>query len=156
MRGAPGAALPQGSPLILLLTTVLDIRAGIGLGRVLLAWLLEKRLSERSFVTLLLALMSGALAVLWAVRNVPVDAVAIAAGGFFLGPTAPKALAAVADRVPVSLKSSVVSLTVGLGLIGSALGPLLFGFAVNAGFLGALPMTLVSGESGQAVVTTEE
>ena len=94
-------------------------------------------------MTLLLALMSAVLGVLWAVRNVPVDAVMMAFGGFFLGPTAPKALAAVADRVPVSLKASVVSLTVGLGLIGSALGPLLFGFAVDAGFLGALPATMI-------------
>lgn len=141
MSNLPPLAAHQSHPLTHLPTPMV---AGIAVGRIVLAWLLEKRLSERGMVTLLLALMSAMLGVLWAVKSVPVDALMMAFGGFFLGPTAPKALSAVADRVPVSLKSSVVSLTVGLGLIGSALGPLLFGLAVDAGFLGALPGTLVS------------
>ncbi|KAI5477518.1 hypothetical protein MNV49_006305 [Pseudohyphozyma bogoriensis] len=116
---------------------------GIALGRVILALLLGKRLGEKSFSILMLALASACLGAMWAVRNVAIDAVALVLVGFFIGPVTPKVLSTVGARVPPSLKSSVMSLTIGLGLIGSSVGPLLFGVVAGKGGLGSLPAVLI-------------
>lgn len=49
----------------------------------------------------------------------------------------------VSARVPPSLKSSVMSLTIGLGLIGSSVGPLAFGVVAGRGGLASLPAVLI-------------
>lgn len=97
----------------------------------------------------------------------PVSTVALALVGFFLGPVTPKVLAAIGARVPPSLKGSVVSLLVGTGelgkeppklprrvdlittrslvagLIGSSVGPLLFGVVAGRGGLSLLPAVMI-------------
>ncbi|GAA5902344.1 uncharacterized protein JCM6883_001375 [Sporobolomyces salmoneus] len=116
---------------------------GIALGRIVLAFALGSRLGERSFAVVMLACACVFLSIIWAVKSIAVNAVAIVLVGFFFGPVTPRVLSAVGARVPPSLKSSVMSLTIGLGLVGSACGPLLFGLAVGGGYLGALPGTLI-------------
>ncbi|GAA5869215.1 hypothetical protein JCM3774_003982 [Rhodotorula dairenensis] len=115
---------------------------GIATGRVVLAWALANRLGEKTFAVVMLAATSAILAVLY-VRNFVVDAVALALVGFFLGPVTPKVLAAIGVRVPPSLKGSVVSLLVGTGLIGSSVGPLLFGVVAGRGGLSSLPAVMI-------------
>ncbi|GAA5824229.1 hypothetical protein JCM3770_004339 [Rhodotorula araucariae] len=116
--------------------------AGIAAGRVVLSWLLNKRLGEKAFSIILLVLACAFLAVLY-VRHFVVDAVAVVLVGFFMGPVTPKVLDVVGVRVPPSLKASVMSLTIGLGLIGSAIAPLLFGLAAGRGALSSLPAVLI-------------
>lgn len=116
---------------------------GIALGRIVLAFALGSRLGERSFAIVLLASASVFLAIIWAVHNYIVNALAVVACGFFLGPVTPQVLSVVGKRVPPSLKSAVMSLTIGLGLVGSAVGPLIFGIAAGRVGLGALPGTLL-------------
>ncbi|BGP35596.1 hypothetical protein JCM10296v2_007437 [Rhodotorula toruloides] len=115
---------------------------GIASGRVVLAWLLANRVGEKTFAIGLLVAASGMLGVLY-VRSFVVDAVALAMVGFFFGPVTPKVLDVIGVRVPPSLKASVVSLLVGLGLIGSSVGPLLFGVAAGRGGLSSLPAVLI-------------
>jgi hypothetical protein len=100
--------------------------------------------------------------VVTAVKKYTLNAVMIAFTGFFIGsvscffrstnakwsrmdrsPMTPKVLSAVSARVPHSLKAPVMSLTIGIGLIGSAVAPLVFGVAVERGALGSLPLVLV-------------
>ncbi|BGP27852.1 MFS efflux transporter [Rhodotorula toruloides] len=115
---------------------------GIASGRVVLAWLLANRVGEKTFAIVMLVLASGMLGVMY-VRSFVVDAVALALVGFFFGPVTPKVLDVIGVRVPPSLKASVVSLLVGLGLIGSSVGPLLFGVAAGRGGLSSLPAVLI-------------
>ncbi|GAA5982327.1 hypothetical protein JCM10908_006600 [Rhodotorula pacifica] len=115
---------------------------GIATGRVVLAWALANRLGEKTFAILMLGATSAILAVLY-VRNFVVDAVALALVGFFMGPVTPKILAAIGVRVPPSLKGSVVSLLVGTGLLGSSVGPLLFGVVAGRGGLSSLPAVMI-------------
>ncbi|KWU41146.1 MFS general substrate transporter, partial [Rhodotorula sp. JG-1b] len=115
---------------------------GIATGRVVLAWALANRLGEKTFAVVMLAATSAILAVLY-VRSFIVDAVALALVGFFLGPVTPKVLAAIGARVPPSLKGSVVSLLVGTGLLGSSVGPLLFGVVAGRGGLSLLPAVMI-------------
>ncbi|CEQ42750.1 SPOSA6832_04601 [Sporobolomyces salmonicolor] len=122
---------------------------GIAFGRVVLAFVLGNRLGERSFSIIMLAAASAFLGVIWAVQNFVVDAVAMVLVGFFFGPVTPKVLSVVGSRVPPSLKSSVMSLTIGLGLIGSSVGPLLFGVVAGHGGLASLPAVLI----GTSVIT---
>ncbi|GAA6044287.1 hypothetical protein JCM8097_008677 [Rhodosporidiobolus ruineniae] len=117
--------------------------AGIALGRITLAYFLGRRMRDRHFAQLVLAFVCGCLSNIWAVSNVPTDAVFMAFCGFFLGPVTPKTLSAISSRLPPSLKSTVMALTIGLGMIGSALGPLFFGFAVDKGYLSSLPGVLI-------------
>ncbi|GAA5936081.1 hypothetical protein JCM10213_002197 [Rhodosporidiobolus nylandii] len=116
--------------------------AGIAVGRIVLAALLSKRLGEKTFAVVLLSGASGMLAILY-VKNYIVDAVAMVLVGALLGPTTPAALSAVGARVPPSLKGSTMSLTIGLGLIGSSVGPLLFGVVAGRGGLSTLPAVLI-------------
>ncbi|ORY73649.1 major facilitator superfamily domain-containing protein, partial [Leucosporidium creatinivorum] len=117
--------------------------AGIALGRVILAYFLDDRLGEKTFSVVMLTCAAGFLGIVWAVRNYIVDAVALVLVGFFLGPVTPKVLSTVSARVPPSLKGSTMSMTIGLGLIGSAVGPLLFGVAAGKGYLASLPAVLI-------------
>lgn len=59
-------------------------------------------------------------------------------------PVTPQVLSAVSQCVPPLLKSTTMSLTIGLGLIGSSMGPLLFGVAAGEGELSALPGVLIA------------
>ncbi|KAM0753735.1 MFS general substrate transporter [Meredithblackwellia eburnea MCA 4105] len=115
---------------------------GIALGRIALAYL-GRKMGEKTFSILMLFAASACLSIVWAVRNVPVDALALVGAGFFLGPVTPKVLSMVSARIPPSLKSSVMSLTLGVGLVGSSAGPLLFGIVAGRGGLGSLPACLL-------------
>ncbi|KAI5477526.1 MFS efflux transporter [Pseudohyphozyma bogoriensis] len=107
------------------------------------AYLLSNKMGERAFGIVMLCITSAFLAVMWAVKNAVVDAVALAMVGFFIGPVAPRILSTVSNRVPPSLKSSVMSLSVGVGLLGSSGGPLLFGIIAGNGGLKTLPAVLI-------------
>ncbi|KAG9084111.1 hypothetical protein FS749_005499 [Ceratobasidium sp. UAMH 11750] len=93
---------------------------------------------------ILLVALSGALAVLWKVKSAPSDWLMVALAGFFLGPNTPGILSIVSARVPPSLKGMVLSITIGLGLVGATLGPLLFGLAVGKFGLQTLPPVIIS------------
>ncbi|KAJ3513496.1 hypothetical protein NLJ89_g2914 [Agrocybe chaxingu] len=84
------------------------------------------RIRDRFGNALLLALLCGAIAVLWLAKTTAANWVVIAAAGFFLGPNTPAILSIVSVRVPMSLKGAAVSIT-----LGAALGPLIFGIAVG-------------------------
>lgn len=133
----------RGSPEAASRYQLAGLWGGIALGRVVLAFVLGSRLGERSFAITMLASACVFLSVIWAVKSYIANAIAVVLVGFFFGPVTPRVLSAVGQRVPPSLKSSVMSLTIGLGLVGSACGPLLFGLASGRGGLGALPGTLI-------------
>ncbi|GAA5941255.1 MFS transporter [Sporobolomyces koalae] len=133
----------RGSPEAASRYQLAGLWGGIALGRIVLAVALGSRLGERSFAIVMLACACVFLSIIWAVKQYVVDAVAMVLVGFFFGPVTPRVLSVVGKRVPPSLKSSVMSLTIGLGLIGSACGPLFFGFVAGRGGLGALPGTLI-------------
>ncbi|CAA7261253.1 unnamed protein product [Cyclocybe aegerita] len=86
---------------------------------------------ERIGNTVLLVLLCGAISVLWVVNTMALDWVVIALAGFFIGPNTPTILSIVAVRVPPSLKNAAVSITIGSGVIGATLGPLIFGVAAG-------------------------
>ncbi|KAJ1307963.1 hypothetical protein OPQ81_002040 [Rhizoctonia solani] len=104
--------------------------AGLTFGRIFFS-LPFIHVRERFGNTLLLACLCGAIAVLWKVTSPVTNWVTIATAGFFLGPNTPGILSIVAARVPPSLKGIVVSITIGLGLVGATLGPLIFGVVVG-------------------------
>ncbi|KAJ3509778.1 hypothetical protein NLJ89_g5037 [Agrocybe chaxingu] len=89
------------------------------------------RVRDRVGNALLLVLLCGAIAALWAAKANASNWAVIATAGFFLGPNTPAILSIVSIRVPPRLKGAAVSITIGSGLIGAALGPLLFGVAVG-------------------------
>lgn len=133
----------RGSPEAASRYQLAGLWGGIALGRIVLAFALGSRLGERSFAIVMLGSACVFLSIIWAVKNYIVNALAMCLVGFFFGPVTPRVLSVVGKRVPPSLKSSVMSLTIGLGLVGSATGPLLFGLAAGHGSLGALPGTLI-------------
>ncbi|CAE7226206.1 unnamed protein product [Rhizoctonia solani] len=102
--------------------------AGLTIGRAFFSLI---HVRERMGNTLLLVPMCGAMGLLWAVNSVASNWIAIAIAGFFLGPNTPGILSIVSTRVPPSLKGIVVSITIGLGLVGSTLGPLIFGIVAG-------------------------
>ncbi|CAA7261252.1 unnamed protein product [Cyclocybe aegerita] len=104
--------------------------AGITAGRMFFS-LPYIHVRDRLGNTLLLALLCGAITALWATKANASNWVVIGAAGFFLGPNTPAILSIVSIRVPPRLKGAAVSITIGSGLIGAALGPLLFGVAVG-------------------------
>ncbi|SCZ89509.1 BZ3500_MvSof-1268-A1-R1_Chr1-1g01226 [Microbotryum saponariae] len=116
---------------------------GIAIGRVVVPLILSKRLGERTFAIVLLMLAVSMLGIAWGVRNYKIDAVALAFFGCTIGPVTPHVLSVVGARVPPSLKASVMSLTIGAGLVGSGAGPLLFGVIAGRGWLGSLPAVLI-------------
>ncbi|CAE6363149.1 unnamed protein product [Rhizoctonia solani] len=109
--------------------------AGLTAGRIFFS-LPFIHVRERIGNTLLLAAMIGAIGLLWAVNSTISNWIAIAVAGFFLGPNTPGILSIISTRVPPSLKGITVSITIGLGLVGATLGPLLFGVAVGKVSLG--------------------
>ncbi|SGY59944.1 BQ5605_C007g04364 [Microbotryum silenes-dioicae] len=117
--------------------------SGIAIGRVVVPLILSKRLGERTFAIVLLMLAMSMLAIAWGVRNYKIDAVALAFVGVTIGPVTPHVLSVVGARVPPSLKASVMSLTIGAGLVGSGAGPLLFGVIAGRGWLNSLPAVLI-------------
>ncbi|KAJ1308036.1 hypothetical protein OPQ81_002105 [Rhizoctonia solani] len=73
---------------------------------------------EKAGNNLLLALMGGAIGLLWALDNTASNWVAIAVAGFFLGPNTPGILSITSTRVPPSLKEIIVSIIIGSALVG--------------------------------------
>ncbi|CUA69046.1 hypothetical protein RSOLAG22IIIB_08296 [Rhizoctonia solani] len=118
--------------------------AGLTCGRIFFS-LPFIHVRERLGNTLLLACLGGALAVLWKVTSPATNWITIATAGFFLGPNTPGILSIVSARVPPSLKGIVVSITIGLGLVGATLGPLIFGVVVGKAGpgLGILPPVII-------------
>ncbi|CAE7090806.1 unnamed protein product [Rhizoctonia solani] len=104
--------------------------AGLTCGRIFFS-LPFIHVREKFGNTLLLACLGGAIAVLWKVTSPVTNWATIAIAGFFLGPNTPGILSIVSARVPPSLKGIVVSITIGLGLVGATLGPLIFGVVVG-------------------------
>ncbi|GAA5830612.1 hypothetical protein JCM3766R1_002781 [Sporobolomyces carnicolor] len=133
----------RGSPEAASRYQLAGLWGGIALGRVVLAFALGNRMGERSFAVTMLVAACVFLAVIWAVHNFIVNAVAAVLVGFFFGPVTPAVLTAIGRRVPPSLKSSVMSLTIGLGLVGAGCAPLLFGIIAADRHLAALPGTLI-------------
>lgn len=113
------------------------------MGRIFLT-ILGKKIAEKTFsISLLLASAVG-LSLLWTVKDFYSSSVALLVTGIFLGPITPRVLSSVTLRVPASLKGAVVSLTIGVGLIGASAGPLMFGTIANHGGLHTLPVVLAS------------
>ncbi|KAG9119805.1 hypothetical protein FRC07_004979 [Ceratobasidium sp. 392] len=116
---------------------------GLTLGRIFFS-LPFIHIRDRIGNTILLVALCSALAVLWKVKSAPSDWLMIALAGFFLGPNTPGILSIVSARVPPSLKGMVLSITIGLGLVGATLGPLLFGIAVGRFGLQTLPPVIIT------------
>ncbi|KAH7341363.1 major facilitator superfamily domain-containing protein [Rhizoctonia solani] len=104
--------------------------AGLTAGRIFFS-LPFIHVRERIGNTLLLASTGGAIGLLWAVDSSISNWIGVAVAGFFLGPNTPGILSIISARVPPSLKGIIVSITIGLGLVGATLGPLLFGITVG-------------------------
>ncbi|KEP52042.1 MFS transporter [Rhizoctonia solani 123E] len=104
--------------------------AGLTAGRIFFSLPLI-HIRERSGNNLLLALMGGAIGLLWALNNVASNWITIAVAGFFLGPNTPGIMSIISTRVPPSLKEIVVSITIGSALVGGTLGSLIFGITVG-------------------------
>lgn len=88
--GGP-SLLPPPSPILTF------PRLGIALGRVTLAFV-GRKMGEKMFAVLLLALASACLGVVWAVKNVPINAVALVLVGFFIGSVPSSLTVTGADR----------------------------------------------------------
>ncbi|CAE6467811.1 unnamed protein product [Rhizoctonia solani] len=104
--------------------------AGLTVGRIFFS-LPFIYVRERIGNTLLLASTGGAIGLLWGVDSTPSNWIGVTVAGFFLGPNTPGILSIISARVPPSLKGIMVSITIGLGLVGATLGPLLFGITVG-------------------------
>lgn len=104
--------------------------AGLTLGRIFFS-LPFIHVRDRIGNTMLLGSLCAAIAVLWTVNSAASNWIMIGVAGFFLGPNTPGILSIVSVRVPPSLKGIVVSITIGLGLVGATLGPLIFGVVVG-------------------------
>ncbi|KAG8681104.1 hypothetical protein FRC09_017755 [Ceratobasidium sp. 395] len=94
--------------------------------------------------TLLLGAFCGTSALLWKVNSNTSSWVAVALGGFFLGPNTPGILYIVSTRVSPNLKETVMSIIIGLGLVGAILGPLLFGMAAGKVGLQVFPGVVIT------------
>ncbi|KAL7413871.1 major facilitator superfamily domain-containing protein [Mrakia frigida] len=115
---------------------------GIALGRIILtvpSTYLGERIASIGFLTLVMSFLT----VLWRVADLAADTAAIVLTGVCLGPITPNIISLTTSRVPPSLKSSVVGILIGLGLIGSALGPLFIGLAAQKTGLEMLPVVLI-------------
>ncbi|QRV90130.1 major facilitator superfamily transporter [Ceratobasidium sp. AG-Ba] len=115
---------------------------GLTLGRIFFS-LPFVHVRDRIGNNALLAALCGALVVFWKVQSTPTNWLMIGLAGFFLGPNTPGILSIVSARVPPSLKGMVLSITIGLGLVGATLGPLLFGVAVGKFGLQTLPPVII-------------
>ncbi|CEL55880.1 Bypass of stop codon protein 6 OS=Saccharomyces cerevisiae (strain ATCC 204508 / S288c) GN=BSC6 PE=1 SV=1 [Rhizoctonia solani AG-1 IB] len=104
--------------------------AGLTIGRIFFS-LPFVHVRERAGNNLLLALMGGAIGLLWGLNNTGSNWISIAVAGFFLGPNTPGILSIVSARVPPSLKEIIVSFTIGSALVGGTLGSLIFGITVG-------------------------
>ncbi|KAF8599583.1 MFS general substrate transporter [Ceratobasidium sp. AG-I] len=124
---------------------------GLTLGRMFFS-LPFVHIRDRIGNTMLLGALCGALVGLWRVRAAASDWLMIGVAGFFLGPNTPGILSIVSSRVPPSLKGIVLSITIGLGLVGATLGPLLFGVAAGKVGLQVLPPVIIVLASISALV----
>ncbi|CEL55801.1 Bypass of stop codon protein 6 OS=Saccharomyces cerevisiae (strain ATCC 204508 / S288c) GN=BSC6 PE=1 SV=1 [Rhizoctonia solani AG-1 IB] len=116
--------------------------AGLTFGRVFFS-LPFINVSERAGNTLLVAALSGAIGVFWGVNSVPLNWLMVGAAGFCLGPNTPGIVSIVSSRVPPSMRGIVISVTIGCGLIGATLGPLIFGVIVGRVGLKVLPPIVI-------------
>ncbi|CAE6538520.1 unnamed protein product [Rhizoctonia solani] len=104
--------------------------AGLTAGRIFFS-LPFIHIRERMGNNFLLALMGGAIGLLWALNTTASNWISVAVAGFFLGPNTPGILSIISTRVPPSLKEIVVSITIGSALVGGTLGSLIFGMTVG-------------------------
>ncbi|SGY59971.1 BQ5605_C007g04367 [Microbotryum silenes-dioicae] len=119
---------------------------GMALGRLVLPILSPRVLGERLFAIVLLAFASCMITVIGAVHSYKSDAVALAFYGFAYGPIVPHILSMVSSRVSTDLTGTVISLTLGVGVLGGAAAPILFGaIAADHGMLSMLPTCLIAG-----------
>ncbi|SCV71361.1 BQ2448_2949 [Microbotryum intermedium] len=119
---------------------------GMAVGRLVLPLLSPRFLGERLFAIVLLVFASCMITVIGAVHSYQADAVALAFYGFAYGPIVPHILSMVSSRVSSELTSTVISLTLGVGVLGGAAAPILFGaIAVDHGLLSMLPTCLIAG-----------
>ncbi|KAF8676878.1 Major Facilitator Superfamily [Rhizoctonia solani] len=104
--------------------------AGLTAGRIFFS-LPFIHVRERIGNNVLLALMGGAVGLLWGLNTTASNWVSIAVAGFFLGPNTPGILSIISTRVPPSLKEIVISVIIGSALVGGTLGSLIFGITVG-------------------------
>ncbi|TVY41049.1 Bypass of stop codon protein [Lachnellula subtilissima] len=100
--------------------------AGITLGRFTLSFLAHK-MGERSFVFIVTA---GALVleiIVWFVRSIPGDSVAVAFSGLLLGPIYPAAVHIFQRLIPKKMQISSLSLIGSVGTSGGAIAPFMTG-----------------------------
>ncbi|QRW18402.1 major facilitator superfamily transporter [Rhizoctonia solani] len=104
--------------------------AGLTAGRIFFS-LPFIHVRERIGNNVLLALMGGAVGLLWGLNTTASNWVSIAVAGFFLGPNTPGILSIISTQVPPSLKEIVISVIIGSALVGGTLGSLIFGITVG-------------------------
>ncbi|KAG8732410.1 hypothetical protein FRC11_013868 [Ceratobasidium sp. 423] len=104
--------------------------AGLSAGRIFFS-LPFIHIRERAGNNLLLALMGGAIGLLWALNTTASNWASVAVAGFFLGPNTPGIISIISTRVPPSLKDIIISTIIGSALVGGTLGSLIFGMTVG-------------------------
>lgn len=58
---------------------------GVAIGRIVVSYLLDSRLGERTFAIFCLSVTAAFMGLIWAVHSYIADAIALAVVGFFLG-----------------------------------------------------------------------
>ncbi|TVY43629.1 Bypass of stop codon protein [Lachnellula occidentalis] len=100
--------------------------AGITLGRFTLSFLAHK-MGERSFVFIVTAGASALEIIVWFVRSIPGDSVAVAFSGLLLGPIYPAAVHIFQRLIPKKMQISSLSLIGSVGTSGGAIAPFMTG-----------------------------
>jgi len=100
--------------------------AGITLGRFTLSFL-SHRMGERLFVFIVTAGALGLEIIVWFVRSIPGDSVAVAFSGLLLGPIYPAAVHIFQRLIPKKMQISSLSLIGSIGTSGGAIAPFMTG-----------------------------
>ncbi|GAA96080.1 uncharacterized protein L969DRAFT_17190 [Mixia osmundae IAM 14324] len=117
---------------------------GIALGRTLLSLIAAAvGLSAKWQAVSYLSICCALLGLVWLIHVIAVDAFAIVMLGIFMGPITPAVLAQISASSAPSLKGSVVSLSIAVGLAGSAIGPLAYGTLAESTSLATLPPFMI-------------
>ncbi|QRV80540.1 major facilitator superfamily transporter [Ceratobasidium sp. AG-Ba] len=117
---------------------------GLTLGRIFFS-LPFVHVHNRIGNTILLSLLCGVLLALWKVKSAPAHWALAAFAGFFAGPNTPSILSIASTHIPPDLRAMVLSTIIGLSLLGSTLGPLLFGISINKAIrLDDLPLVTIA------------
>ncbi|EJD07335.1 MFS general substrate transporter [Fomitiporia mediterranea MF3/22] len=115
---------------------------GLTLGRVCLLWVNEK-VGEHLVVYAYILLSLGLELVVWLVRDLVADAVAISFVGFFLGPMYPIMMNETGRLVPQWLLNGSIGWVASFGYAGSALFPFITGALAQRFGIGSLQPLLV-------------